>query len=362
MNLLLNRTNIRQASKTTLTYAGNLLRASVLRKPFPIMASLFLTHRCNSECTYCNFPEMDTPELSTEEWRSVIDQLAGLGCRRIAILGGEPLLRRDLADIIAHVRKRQMSCVLTSNGLLVPKRITSLSQLNTLILSLDAVGTENDDVRGKGSWRAVNEAIAAAKRKGIAVKINAVLSAKTSSTLEDLLSFIDRHKLHITINIMRSGNPYLWRNAANIKDRDEAIKQILLKIASMTKVNPRILFSDLTYRYASQWDDFSKDRYEAHELSPDDPLVHRGPKCQAGRFYLTILSDGSTSPCINTINIIQGGNVLNEGVEAAWRNLQGHSCLTCYAPCLVEQNFLFSLKPRVLLNFIFRHIFRGNFT
>ncbi|MFC2165273.1 radical SAM protein [Acidobacteriota bacterium] len=361
MNFILNRANIRHAGKSTLTYAGCLISALVTHKPSPLIAALYLTHRCNLHCTYCNFPEMETPELSTEEWRSVIDKLGDLGCRRIAILGGEPLLRRDLAEIIAHVRMRQMSCILTSNGLLVSEYITCLSQLNTLVLSLDAAGAENDEVRGEGVWRAVNEAITAAKKLGIPVKINAVLSAKTSSKLENLLSFIDRHELHITINIMRSGNPDLWRDAASIKDRDEAMRQVLLKIAHMTKVNPRILFSELSYRYAAQWDDFSKDRYEAHELSPDDPLVHYGPKCQAGRFYLTILADGATSPCINTIGQIQGGNVLHEGVETAWRNLQGHSCQTCYTPCLVEQNFLFSLKPRVLLNFISRHLIRGNF-
>ncbi len=348
--------------KSTLAYAGLLLRALVTRRPVLVMAALYPTLRCNLRCTYCNFPELITPELTTEEWRSVIDQLADLGCRRIAILGGEPLLRKDLPELIAHVRMRGMSCILTSNGLLVPERITQLNQLSTLVLSLDAAGSENDAVRGEGVWKAVNKAIAVAKREGIPIKINAVLSAKTSSSLEDLLSFIDRHELHITFNIMRSGNPDLWRDAARIKDEDDVIRQVLLKIAHLTKGNPRILFSESTYRYAAQWDDFSQDRHESHELSPDDPLVNYGPKCQAGRFYMTILSDGAVSPCMNTIGIIQGGNVLHEGVETAWRNLQGHACRVCYAPCLVEQNYLFSLKPRVLLNFISRHLVRGHFT
>jgi hypothetical protein len=84
------------------------------------------------------------------EWRSVIDQLAQLGCRRVGILGGEPLLRSDVGALFDHVRARGMACVLTSNGLMVPRRIEKLRGLNTLVLSLDAPGPADDAQRGAG--------------------------------------------------------------------------------------------------------------------------------------------------------------------------------------------------------------------
>ena len=65
-----------------------------------LSAGLYLTHRCNLRCLYCSSPYRNTPELGTPEWRTVIDQLAVLGCRRVGILGGEPLLRPDLGEII----------------------------------------------------------------------------------------------------------------------------------------------------------------------------------------------------------------------------------------------------------------------
>jgi len=348
--------------KNTILYAARMLKSLAASRPFLASAALYPTHRCNLRCTYCNFPEMTVPELATDQWLTIIDQLADLGCCRVAILGGEPLLRNDLAELIAYVRKRGMSCVLTSNGLLVPERLQCLGQLDTLVLSLDSAGPENDTVRGKGVLDAVKKAILAARQGGIPVKINAVLSARTSSSLDSMLSFVDEHKLHITFNIMRSENRGLWRDAASIKDEDDIIRKIFLKIAGLTKSNPRILFSEASYRYAAQWDDFSKDRYETHEVSPDNPLVKNGPRCQAGRYYMTILPDGTTSPCIITIGKIEGGNVLHAGVKAAWENLLEHPCLACYAPCLVEQNYLFSLRPRVLLPFISKHLLHGNFT
>jgi MoaA/NifB/PqqE/SkfB family radical SAM enzyme len=339
-----------------------MLKSFVSSRPALTIAALYPTHRCNLRCTYCNFPDMKASELSTNQWRGIIDQLADMGCRRIGFLGGEPLLREDLPELIEHVRQHGMSCVLTSNGLLVPDRIKWLSQLNTLVLSLDATSPDNDTVRGKGVLEAVKRAIAAAQDEGLSVKINAVLSAKTSSSLDSLLSLIDKLNLFITPNIMRAGNPELWRDAASIKDEDTEIRKILFKIARLRKHNQRILFSAKTYSYAAQWDDFSVDRHETHELSPDDPLVKNGPKCQAGRFYMTILSDGSTSPCMNTIGKIQGGNVIQVGVRETWKSMHDHPCIVCYAPCLVEQNYLFSLKPRVLLDFVSRHFFRGRFT
>ena len=172
-----------------------------------LSAGLYLTHRCNLRCLYCSSPYRNTPELGTLEWRTVIDQLAELGCRRVGILGGEPLLRPDLGEIIDHVRARDMACVLTSNGLMVPRRIEELRSLSTLVLSLDAPGPANDAQRGAGVFAAVQRAIAAARAAAIPVKLNAVMSARTAPHLDALLAFCETHDLHVTVNVMRSGAP-----------------------------------------------------------------------------------------------------------------------------------------------------------
>ncbi len=288
----------------------------------------------------------------------MIDELADLGCRRVTILGGEPLVRHDVPDLIARVRDRGIECTLTSNGVLVKRRIDDLRRLNLLTLSLDAVGEANDAVRGEGVFDAVQEAIAAAQGVGVPVKLNAVLSAKTAMRLDELLEFIEEFDLHLTVNIMRSEAPDLWHEAASIKADDEEIRKTLQRLAGLARTNPRLLFSETTYRFGARWDDYSRDRYEADELAPDDPLLRDGPRCHAGRYYLTINPDGTTYPCAITIGRIPGGNVATDGVEAAWGQLHDHRCVTCYSPCIVEYNYLFSLKPRVVLNFMARHIAR----
>ncbi|KON28675.1 hypothetical protein AC481_00895 [miscellaneous Crenarchaeota group archaeon SMTZ-80] len=247
---------------------------------------------------------------------------------------------------------------MTSNGLLVSKLIDRLSLLNALTLSLDSVGPVNDSVRGEGMFDAVKEAIVAAKGAGLPVKINAVMSAKTAPMLDELLSFIERYDLHLTIGLMRSGAPDLWRDAASIKAEDDEIRKTVERIAGQTKTNPRLLFSEATYRYIAHWDDYSIDRYEVDELKADDPILRDGPRCQAGRYYLNIIPDGTANPCVSTIGRIPGGNVISDGVEGAWRQLHNHKCVACYSPCMVERNYLFSLKLRVVLNFMKRHLAR----
>ncbi|MBN2198969.1 MAG: radical SAM protein [Candidatus Aminicenantes bacterium] len=347
-------------SPLPVAYAGRMVRSLARRRPVPVFASIYPTFRCNLRCVYCNFPGMMPPEseLTTDEWKGVIDALAAHGCRRVSILGGEPLLREDLAEIIGHVRRRGLSCALTSNGLLVPERIGELRGLSTLVLSLDAAGPANDEVRGRGSFEAVKKSIEAARRSGIPVKINSVLSGRTAPELDGLLEFVDRNDLSVTLNVMRSGTPALWRDAASVKESDGDIRRLLLRLAELAKRNPRILFSEATYRFAARWDDYSRDRYEKSDFATNAPLLRSAPRCRAGRCYLTILSDGSVTPCMNTIGQIKGGNVVADGFAAAWRSLRDHDCLRCYAPCLVELDHLFSLRPRVVLNFVLRHLRR----
>ena len=333
-----------------------LLTGQLLGTPALVGASIYVTQRCNLRCVYCSSPLRDTPELTTEQWRGIVDQLADLGCLRLTLLGGEPLLRADLGLLIAHARHRNMRCVVVSNGLLVPRRMELLREVDTLVLSLDAPGPANDAVRGDGVFAAVQNAIDAARHQGLRLKLNAVMSAPTAPYLDELIAFAERQDLHLTVSVVRSGAPDLWRDAASIRSDDEAISRLFARLAELARTNPRLLFSPATYEYAAGWGDYGRDRFEADELPADDPRRRHAPRCQAGRAYLSIDADGTVYPCTLTFKRISGGNAATDGVAAAWRALHGHSCVACYTPCLVEQNFVHSLDPGVLMHFARRHL------
>jgi len=102
-----------------------------------------LTPRCNLSCIYCHREGEKDPrrEMSAEEIGEIIAAGADLGIRSIKFTGGEPLLRSDLADIIATVPKG-MECSLTTNGTLLADtafdlRDAGLKRVNVSIDSLD---------------------------------------------------------------------------------------------------------------------------------------------------------------------------------------------------------------------------------
>jgi len=317
---------------------------------------IHLTFRCNLSCAYCGYPKLRLKELTTAEWLDIIDGLAGLGCRRVSLSGGEPLLRPDLPMLIGRVRDRGMTCLVASNGLLVPERIDDLARVNMLVLSLDALGEANDLVRGTGAAESVLRAFRAARRRGLPVKLNAVMTSDSLEGLSGLLEFVRREKAALTVNPVRSGNPEQWGRGAELKPPDADIRKVLLRLAAESRRNRRLLYSNRTYLQAASWPDYSQDFLE----KGDGRLTlgrRPGPKCQAGKFYFHIRPDGKSVPC--SIRMTHGpfGDAAGEGVEAAWRKLHRHPCVDCYTPCKLEMNYLYSGRPSVLLNFAVRNLF-----
>ncbi|CAI9120616.1 pyrroloquinoline quinone biosynthesis protein PqqE [Brytella acorum] len=100
--------------------------------PAPPMSLLAeLTHRCPLQCPYCSNPEALEPvaqELSTQEWIRVFDEAADLGVLQVHFSGGEPMVRRDLSELVRHaVRKGLYTNLITSGVLMDSKALGALS-------------------------------------------------------------------------------------------------------------------------------------------------------------------------------------------------------------------------------------------
>lgn len=343
--------------RTGLKLAGNALAGWASGRPRLTQCNLHLTFRCNLSCRYCNYPRLAGRELGTAEWLDIIDQLGRLGCCRVDLTGGEPLLRPDLPEVIARVRKRGMACVIASNGLLVPKRKHDLAGANTLILSLDSLGPVNDRLRGKGAGRAAVEAVEAARSVGLGVKVNAVLTADMLPGLDDLVAFSRRHRLPLSVNMVRSGNPWLWYKAAEHRPGPEETRAALLRLAEESRRNSLFLFSARTYLQAALWPDYGVDYIDDLNASAYRGWK-RGPCCQAGRFYLSLLPDGRAVPCALRFQAGPFGDATGRGLKKAWETTQEHACRDCYSPCKLEQNYLYSGYASVLINFAQKHLLR----
>jgi GTP 3',8-cyclase len=149
-----------------------------------------VTDRCNLRCTYCMPRELFGPDhaflpreelLSFEELERLVAVFARLGVRKVRLTGGEPLLRRDLADLVAGLRAIDgiEDLALTTNGTLLPFHAADLAAagLDRVTISLDAV--DDATFQAVGDTRlpvaSVLDGVAAAQAAGLAVKVNTVL-------------------------------------------------------------------------------------------------------------------------------------------------------------------------------------------
>jgi len=154
----------------------------------PVLCGLCLTHRCNERCLMCDLPlradAEPRQELSFTEWAKVIDDLAAEGAGSFSVTGGEPLLRQDLPDILAHIREKKLPAAVTTNALLLNNdgvRQRFLDHAPAAIsVSVDGADAATyERLRGApGAWRillqAVQNVVRDRDRRRIPLSINAV--------------------------------------------------------------------------------------------------------------------------------------------------------------------------------------------
>ena len=150
-------------------------------------AKIKITSRCNLRCTMCDYwKTVDEQALSTEAWKRVLGELVAVGCRKIHVSGGEPFLRRDLLEILAHGAALGLKVNLTTNGTLVTREAARKlveARVNGVSISLDGPNASvHDAIRGiegsfKRSLRTLRRLrrLSASRAKPLRLRINVVL-------------------------------------------------------------------------------------------------------------------------------------------------------------------------------------------
>jgi MoaA/NifB/PqqE/SkfB family radical SAM enzyme len=155
----------------------------------PLVAELFLTDNCNLKCVSCAcWRKVTRGELTEDEWRSVIDQLADYGILKANFTGGEPLLRSDAPRLMAHAHRRGIRNLhVNTNAVLLDER--------RLGAVLDA-GVRSFNISVDGPNAEVHERV-----RGVAGSF-----AKTLANLERVFEERDRLGLRVRMNftVMRS--------------------------------------------------------------------------------------------------------------------------------------------------------------
>ena len=172
----------------------------------PYVISWNLTYRCNLACEHCYLDAGGTPqvgtenfsdrsELGTEECFKVIDEIAAFAPECLTILtGGEPLLRRDILEIIRRASERELWVVVGTNGVSITENLAKRladAGARGLSLSLDALDPDRHDRfrMVRGAWRNTVEGAEILNRTGLPFIVQTTAGSHNLGELEAIADF-----------------------------------------------------------------------------------------------------------------------------------------------------------------------------
>lgn len=165
---------------------------------------LSVIDKCNLNCMYC-LPDQNSAcnLMSKDEIVMLVSALAKLGIHKVRLTGGEPLMRRDLEDIVRGISAIPgiTDIPMTTNGVGLAERIDDLlaAGLTRLNISLDSMQAERyAEITGRNKLPAVMQAIEKALRLGIDTKINVVVMRDINSVeINDFINLAADNRLEV---------------------------------------------------------------------------------------------------------------------------------------------------------------------
>jgi pyrroloquinoline quinone biosynthesis protein E len=202
--------------------------------PLAVLAEL--THRCPLQCPYCSNPvelERSSAELTTEEWKRVLAELADIGVLQIHFSGGEPTARKDLVDLVRYANQVGLyTNLITSAVLLDRDKLKALADAGLSHVQISFQGCEPTVADRVAGYRNAHEKklqVARWTRElDLPLTVNAVMHRQNLHQLPQMIQMavdLDAHRIEIA-NVQYYG--WALKNRAalmpTVEQMDEAIR------------------------------------------------------------------------------------------------------------------------------------------
>jgi len=285
--------------------------ASTSAKFVPLVVSWNLTRECNLKCPHCYINATTQPlinELTTEESKNLIDQICEVSRPLLILSGGEPLLRKDVYELVRYGAAKGLKMGLGSNGSLIDgvaaKKLKEAG-IETVSISLDSnIPEQHDEFRGvSGSWEKAVRAIKALRENGVLVQVNTTVTQQNYDQIDDIMSLAEKlgvENFHLFF-LVPTGRGVKIADISPAKYED-MIKTAFAK-AAKHKLNVRP-------SCAPQFMRIAKDR------GLDMRQWIRG--CIAGLYYCRVYPNGDITPC--PYLPIKLGNIREKSFKDIWFN------------------------------------------
>ncbi len=295
-----------------------LLKQDVLRT-----VEFTITADCNVNCEMCyasRIKKKNRQYLTPKDYQSIWRQAKNLGAFSAIISGGEPVIRKELFEIIKSLDPENTIIAIVTNSILIDKNLLfklKEAGVNVIHFSLNSIDAEeNDKMRDfQGHFNHVSDLCAVAKSLGIEVCLSTIVSHNEIERVKKVAEYAQQHDIGVVFSLAcPSGN---WAGA-----REHLLTIDEWKIVDQfMKENPFIR-SDWTINFSLK------------------------NECPGGREKICISPYGDVMGC--GMNFISFGNVLEESLEKIWKRMCGWEqfkkrsalCLTALDPEYLEEYLL----------------------
>jgi len=276
----------------------------------PLRMDMALTFRCQNNCVHCyaGGPH-ETPELSTEQWKEVINSLHQIGVFILTFTGGEPTLREDLPELLLYAQNKGMVTGLVTNG----RRLKDKAYAETLEkagLDFVQVTLESHKPRihdlmtaAKGSWKETVAGIKNAAQTQIYVTTNTTLSKHNTADFLETIEFLKK------LGIAAFGcNSLIYSGKAN-----EIGEEFALPLENLNGLLPKIRDKANQLGLKFLW-------YTPTQYCHLDPVkLGLGIKsCTAAMINMCVGPNGDVYPCQSYFESL--GNILKDDWQKIWNN------------------------------------------
>jgi radical SAM protein with 4Fe4S-binding SPASM domain len=278
------------------------------RPSAPYRMDLAITYRCNNDCAHCyNARERNFPELHTENWKHILDQLWALGVPHIVFTGGEATLRNDLPELIAHAESNGQITGLNTNArrLADSKYVQKLvdAGLDHVQITVESCDEQIHDemMRAKGAFRQTIQGLKNVLDTRLYVMTNTTMLRTNVHKIPDTLDFL-----------AELGVPTVGLNALIYAGQGLTVGTGLHE-RELQPILDLAIEKTIEHKQRLVW-------YTPTQYCNFDPTQSNlGVKgCTASLYSMCIESNGNVLPCQSYYHPL--GNMLTDPWESIWNH------------------------------------------
>ena len=284
----------------------------------PYFIDWAITSKCNLKCVHC--PGMMGDDLTTDEAKSLIDDISSLAPGWVILEGGETFLRDDIFELIGLMKLHGLDVHAITNGLLLDEGMTEeLARLNVKVLfSIDGADKRTYERTKAGAcWETMLGNARMCAQAGILHGVTAVYSRTNKDQIGALVRLTE--SLGAKVLVVIGIEPFSpWEEFSAIAPTPEEYRAAIEEVAALMRTSPVQIFFDEPF-----WGPLVKEHgWGSHWPSGKSGIVVAEKQgCIFGE-YLYIQTNGDVRPCMFSPKSITFGNVRVKPLAQIWREME----------------------------------------